>query len=128
MRLHDFFKIREATGQPLVLVTVIETEGSTYSKAGGHMVIDDDGNFCGMLSGGCLEGDLVERARDVISTGSAQSGLEKTMIVAPEAAVPCRRGTLSLAGDSGEKPMLQIRGVATTFQFVSDTSNSAAGE
>jgi len=39
------------------------------------MIIDDEGNFCGVLSGGCLEGDLVERARDVISTGSAQSAI-----------------------------------------------------
>lgn len=33
---------------------------------------------------------------------------------------------MSLANDSGEKPMLQIKGVATTFQFVND--NSGAGE
>ena len=73
MRLHEFFKRREANGQPLVLVTVIETEGSTYSKAGGQMIIDHEGQFCGMLSGGCLEGDLVERARQVISTGKPET-------------------------------------------------------
>ena len=71
MRLYDFFKQRAELSQPLVLVTVFETAGSTYSKAGGQMIIDDDGNFCGMLSGGCLEGDLVERARSVIRSGDA---------------------------------------------------------
>lgn len=71
MRLYEFFKSRAKSNQPLVLVTVFETAGSTYSKAGGQMIIDSDGNFCGMLSGGCLEGDLVERARAVIRTGSA---------------------------------------------------------
>jgi xanthine/CO dehydrogenase XdhC/CoxF family maturation factor len=37
------------------------------------MIIDGEGNFCGMLSGGCLEGDLVERAREVIRTGEPQT-------------------------------------------------------
>jgi len=73
MRLYEFFKERASRSQSLVLVTVYETAGSTYSKAGGHMIIDGEGNFCGMLSGGCLEGDLVERARDVINTGLAQT-------------------------------------------------------
>ena len=73
MRLHQFFKERQSIRAPLVLVTVFETAGSTYSKAGGQMIIDGDGNFCGMLSGGCLEGDLVERARTVIETGAADT-------------------------------------------------------
>ena len=72
MALYDFFRDQASTGQPLVLVTVFETDGSTYSKAGGQMVIDADGNFCGMLSGGCLEGDLVERSRAVIESGEPQ--------------------------------------------------------
>lgn len=72
MNLHAFFQDRAARDVPLVLVTVFETRGSTYSKAGGQMLIDADGNFCGMLSGGCLEGDLVERARAVTESGAAQ--------------------------------------------------------
>jgi xanthine/CO dehydrogenase XdhC/CoxF family maturation factor len=71
MRMTEFFKDRASNAQPLVLVTVFETLGSTYSKAGAQMLIDSDGNYCGMLSGGCLEGDLVERARGVISAGIA---------------------------------------------------------
>lgn len=71
MRLHQFFEKKAASGEPLVLATVFETVGSTYSKAGGQMLIDGDGNFCGMLSGGCLEGDLAERAKAVIETGAA---------------------------------------------------------
>ena len=62
MNLLDFFKARASSGRPMVLATVYETVGSTYSKAGGQMLIDSDGNFCGMLSGGCLEGDLVDAA------------------------------------------------------------------
>jgi len=73
MAMFRFFEERVATGRPMVLATVFETAGSTYSKAGDRMIIDGEGNFCGMLSGGCLEGDLVERARAVISTGQAQT-------------------------------------------------------
>lgn len=72
MALYDFFKDKASTCEALVLVTVFETDGSTYSKAGGQMLIDGDGTFFGMLSGGCLEGDLVERSRAVIESGNAQ--------------------------------------------------------
>jgi len=37
------------------------------------MLINSDGQFHGMLSGGCLEGDLAARAREVLESGSAQS-------------------------------------------------------
>ena len=72
MNLRSFFRENTAQKAPLVLVTVFETAGSTYSKAGGRMLIDANGNFCGMLSGGCLEGDLVERAREVMASGTAR--------------------------------------------------------
>jgi xanthine/CO dehydrogenase XdhC/CoxF family maturation factor len=58
--------------EPVVLATVLATEGSTYAKAGHHMLLTADGDFAGLLSGGCLEGDLVERSRDVLATGAAQ--------------------------------------------------------
>lgn len=72
-KLMDFFDSRRRSGEPLVLVTVIETEGSTYSKAGTHMLVDKEGVFRGMLSGGCLEGDLAVRARVVIESGQPQT-------------------------------------------------------
>jgi xanthine dehydrogenase accessory factor len=59
--------------KPLVLATVYDTEGSTYSKAGARMLISGDGTFQGMLSGGCLEGDLAERALAVLATGATQT-------------------------------------------------------
>jgi xanthine/CO dehydrogenase XdhC/CoxF family maturation factor len=36
------------------------------------MLINSNGDFQGMLSGGCLEGDLAERAREVLTSGTAQ--------------------------------------------------------
>ncbi|MBT8092956.1 MAG: XdhC family protein [Gammaproteobacteria bacterium] len=61
-----FFAERASRGQALALVTVIATEGSSYSKAGQQLLIDDAGEFLGILSGGCLEGDLAERAMKVL--------------------------------------------------------------
>jgi xanthine/CO dehydrogenase XdhC/CoxF family maturation factor len=70
--LAQFFETHRQRGEPLVLVTVYETQGSTYSKSGAQMLIAGDGRFQGMLSGGCLEGDLVLRAAAVIDTGEPQ--------------------------------------------------------
>jgi len=71
-QLLQFFDERKARGEPLVLVTVFETKGSTYSKAGAQMLIDKNGVFRGMLSGGCLEGDLAIRAQQVLDSGASQ--------------------------------------------------------
>jgi xanthine/CO dehydrogenase XdhC/CoxF family maturation factor len=71
--LHASFEAWRAAGEPLVLASVYESEGSTYSKAGARMLITGDGRFQGMLSGGCLEGDLVLRARSVLESGEPQS-------------------------------------------------------
>ena len=57
------------TGEPMVLATVYDTIGSTYSKAGHRILIAANGDYQGLVSGGCLEGDLAERARSVIETG-----------------------------------------------------------
>lgn len=58
-------------GEALVLATVIHTIGSTYRKAGAQMLIAQDASAAGLLSGGCLEADLVERSRKVLDTGAA---------------------------------------------------------
>ena len=71
--LKTAFSTWSATGQPLVLATVYDTEGSTYSKTGAYMLITGEATFQGMLSGGCLEGDLAERARQVIETGQPKA-------------------------------------------------------
>ena len=72
-KLLQFFDERCERGESLVLVTVYETEGSTYSKAGAQMLVDQNGIFRGMLSGGCLEGDLAIRAQQVLESGTPQT-------------------------------------------------------
>jgi xanthine/CO dehydrogenase XdhC/CoxF family maturation factor len=65
----QFFRARSAAREPLVLATVYETAGSTYSKTGHRIVLAADGDYRGLVSGGCLEGDLAERARGVVERG-----------------------------------------------------------
>ena len=65
--LGDFFRAGRERGEALVLATITRTLGSTYRKAGAQMLIAADGRAAGLLSGGCLEADLMERARSVLS-------------------------------------------------------------
>ncbi len=60
---------RHRNDNSLVLVTIIDTGGSTYRKTGAMMLIAPDGDFEGMISGGCLEGDLLEHAAGVFEKG-----------------------------------------------------------
>ncbi|MGQ3282723.1 XdhC family protein [Bosea sp. (in: a-proteobacteria)] len=56
-------------GRSVALATVIETWGSAPRPVGSHLVIDADGNFQGSVSGGCVEGAVVEEAVEVIALG-----------------------------------------------------------
>jgi len=71
-RLLPLFERARIADQPLVLATVIRTGGSTYAKPGAQMLIAADGEYAGLLSGGCLEGDLREHARSVAQSGTAR--------------------------------------------------------
>jgi len=64
------YERERAAGRSLVLGVVLETAGSTYRKPGALMLIASDGNYAGLLSGGCLEGDLREHANTVRETGA----------------------------------------------------------
>lgn len=72
-QLTGFFDQSRRASRPLALVLVTGTSGSTYSKAGDCMLIDDEGRYQGMLSGGCLEGDLALHAAEVIAAGGAEA-------------------------------------------------------
>src|SRR5687767_4828561 len=52
-----------------VLATLVEVKGSGYRLAGARMLIDGSGKSIGTVSGGCLEADIVERAKEVGRTG-----------------------------------------------------------
>src|SRR6187401_2137682 len=56
-------------GREVALATVVETWGSTPRPVGSNLGIDNDGNFRGSVSGGCVEGAVVTEAMDVIASG-----------------------------------------------------------
>jgi len=70
--LCQFYQRHASEGMSMALITVLGTEGSTYSKAGSQMLVNDAGDFQGMLSGGCLEGDLASRSKKIIDNGIAE--------------------------------------------------------
>lgn len=49
------------------LATVIRVHGSSYRSPGARMLITNDGHWVGSISGGCLEGDALRKARKVMS-------------------------------------------------------------
>ncbi len=56
-------------GRDVAIATVVETWGSAPRPIGSHLVIDGEGNFLGSVSGGCVEGAVVEEAAEVIANG-----------------------------------------------------------
>jgi xanthine/CO dehydrogenase XdhC/CoxF family maturation factor len=69
--LLPLYERERSSGRALALGVLAQVEGSTYRKPGALMLIADNGEYAGLLSGGCLEGDLREHARAVIATGAA---------------------------------------------------------
>jgi xanthine/CO dehydrogenase XdhC/CoxF family maturation factor len=66
--LAEYKKIQEA-GKRAALATVVRVEGSSYRQPGARMLISDEGNLTGAISGGCLEGDAMRKALLVIARG-----------------------------------------------------------
>lgn len=50
------------TGTECVLATVVHVEGSSYRREGARMLVDEYGHITGAISGGCLEGDALQKA------------------------------------------------------------------
>lgn len=46
----------------MVLATVVKVEGSSYRRPGARMLVTEDGQMTGAISGGCLEGDALKKA------------------------------------------------------------------
>ncbi len=54
-------------GKRCALATVVHLEGSSYRRPGARMLISEDGQLTGAISGGCLEGDAMKKALFVIN-------------------------------------------------------------
>ncbi|WDF57936.1 XdhC family protein [Flavobacterium sp. KACC 22758] len=49
-------------GKKTALATVVKVEGSSYRQPGARMLVTEDGQLTGAISGGCLEGDALRKA------------------------------------------------------------------
>jgi len=55
--------------EEIALATVVRVRGSAPRPAGARMCVTRSGKMAGSVSGGCVEGDVVERARNVLERG-----------------------------------------------------------
>ncbi|MCG8311024.1 MAG: XdhC family protein [Cytophagales bacterium] len=60
------------SGVKTVLATVVNVHGSSYRRTGARMLILENGFWFGSVSGGCLEGDVIEKAKTVLKTKKAE--------------------------------------------------------
>ncbi len=68
--LREIIKAYDAavhTGKKTALAAVVHLNGSSYRRPGARMLVTDDGNLTGAISGGCLEGDALRKAMLVLA-------------------------------------------------------------
>jgi xanthine dehydrogenase accessory factor len=61
-----------AEGREIAIATVIEAKGSSPQPVGSQLLMDEDGNFEGSVSGGCIEGVVVSEGMKAIALGQSQ--------------------------------------------------------
>jgi xanthine/CO dehydrogenase XdhC/CoxF family maturation factor len=59
----------QARGERMALATIVGVQGSTYRREGARLLIRERGKPVGTISGGCLEGDVREAAKEVMELG-----------------------------------------------------------
>jgi xanthine dehydrogenase accessory factor len=62
----------QVQGRPMALATIVSVTGSTYRRPGARLLVPDEGDAIGNLSGGCLEGQVTEIGRDVMKSGESR--------------------------------------------------------
>ena len=56
------YTLATQTGKKTALATVVKVEGSSYRQPGARMLVTNEGDLTGAISGGCLEGDALRKA------------------------------------------------------------------
>jgi xanthine dehydrogenase accessory factor len=73
--MREYLETLEAwveSGKKIAAATVISTWGSSPRPAGSQMFVNDQGEMVGSVSGGCVEGAVVESAQETLRSGQAQ--------------------------------------------------------
>lgn len=129
-----------ARPQPMALGTIVRVEGSAYRGIGGRMLVTQAGQWRGAISGGCLEGDALRRAQQVIHSGEPRLVVYDTRSAQDEDIgvglgcegrievqfVPLRSGALSHPLET-LRPLLTTRTPVTLLQLL-QPSRHFAGE
>ena len=59
-------------GEKAVLATLVDVKGSSYRLPGARMLMLENGQTFGMISGGCLDADVLQRANKILRNGHAE--------------------------------------------------------
>ena len=60
-------------GHQVALATVISTWGSAPRPVGSQLVVNNDGQFIGSVSGGCIEGAVIQEALESMADGKPRT-------------------------------------------------------
>lgn len=71
-KIIDFYDDAKRKGIPTCLAAVVEIAESSYRRIGARMLVEETGDWVGGISGGCLEGDALKKAKMSIITGKSQ--------------------------------------------------------
>lgn len=62
----------QQSGKKAVFVSVVALEGSSYRRPGVRMIISEDGDYSGAVSGGCVENEIERQSQSVFQSGKAK--------------------------------------------------------
>lgn len=66
LQIIQAYEKSKSRNQKVALATVVKVDGSAYRRPGARMLVTEEGELTGAISGGCLEGDALRKAQSVI--------------------------------------------------------------
>jgi xanthine/CO dehydrogenase XdhC/CoxF family maturation factor len=110
-------------GERAALATIVSVEGSSYRRPGARMLITESGETTGVLSAGCFERDVCERAAKVMLTGEPVLVKYGVVHVLIEPATNERlAGLMQLLAECAESDISGA--IITTFYIAGDTKTT----
>lgn len=71
-RILEAYSQAQKAGTPCVLATVVHLQGSSYRRPGVRMLLLENGEMEGAVSGGCVEKEVMRQAMSVFTNGIAK--------------------------------------------------------